>query len=364
MRVAPWILAASVLAAGLASSSAAQETTAPDWLKKPTDNDLLAVFPREALRQGLRGEAILDCLVTVQGALRECRVASETPFGKGFGGAAMTLSRQFQMRPATKNGVPVESRINIPIHWPKVDGRVADLMLRQNEPGLGTLIETPETRNAGAVISGLVFREAPTVADVAAAFPLKAREARVSGRVTLNCRLSHDGGLADCRSLVENPRDYGFAGAARQLAAKFKAPATTPSGQPLAGASTQVTVVFDAAAVTSSEPVIGKPRWTELPTPEDFRKAFAVLAKVPGVSKARVVLSCAVMAGGVLNDCHAESEEPAGYGLDAGGVGLSGKFKVGVWTDEGLPTVGGRVRVPIVYNVTDAVPPPAAPAKP
>jgi hypothetical protein len=78
-----------------------------DWLKKPTPDELLAVYPHEALGRGLGGEATISCLVSTQGALFDCYVTSEAPAGQNFGFAALALTPQFLMRPATLKGQPV-----------------------------------------------------------------------------------------------------------------------------------------------------------------------------------------------------------------------------------------------------------------
>jgi TonB family protein len=338
-----------------------------DWLKKPTENDLLAVFPRAALMAGVGGSATVNCIATVQSTLRDCHVKSEDPPGMGFGEAALVLTRQLQMRPAIKNGVPVEDRVNIPIHFPKLPADVAARLLPQKQPPFGSRLHdsSSEAANRGGVITGVTWLTAPTVAEVVAAFPAKARQEHVSGRVTLNCTFDRRGGLSACNPLVENPHAYGFERAARDLAARFTGPTSTAQGQALAGASLQVNFAFDANALGSPSPVIGKPQWVALPTTEDFNHAFPEAASKAGVLKARVVLSCTVADGGLLTGCQTASEDPAGYGFGAGAAQLSGKFRVNPWTDEGLPVIGATIRVPIRYELSQApTPAPAAPAKP
>jgi hypothetical protein len=62
-------------------------------------------------------------------------------------------------------------------------------------------------------------------------------------------------------------------------------------------------------------------------------------------------MNCTIGSGGVLQACNPESEEPAGYGFGAAAAGLAGKLRVKPWTAEGLPTVGGLVRVPLRYDL-------------
>jgi len=79
----------------------------PHWLARPHDLD--RYYPARALRRGVEGAAVLDCLVSTAGLLR-CAVVSETPQGWGFGEAALAISRDHRMAPARRDGVAVEGR--------------------------------------------------------------------------------------------------------------------------------------------------------------------------------------------------------------------------------------------------------------
>lgn len=83
------------------------QITNPRWLRQP--RDLGIYYPARALARELPGEAVLDCLVTVSGALN-CSVVSETPANWGFGQAALRISRDYRMVPATRDGQAVEGR--------------------------------------------------------------------------------------------------------------------------------------------------------------------------------------------------------------------------------------------------------------
>ncbi len=84
----------------------------PRWARRP--RDLEGYFPRRALGLGVHGEVVLDCLVSVQGAL-SCAIVSETPLNWGFGAAALRISRDHQMVPATRDGIPVEGRYRMSV---------------------------------------------------------------------------------------------------------------------------------------------------------------------------------------------------------------------------------------------------------
>lgn len=81
--------------------------TNPHWRQRP--RDLERYYPRRAMANNVRGEAVLDCLVDPAGALG-CRVVSETPANWGFGEAALRISRDYAMVPATRDGQTVEGR--------------------------------------------------------------------------------------------------------------------------------------------------------------------------------------------------------------------------------------------------------------
>jgi TonB family protein len=346
LRVCGLSLAA---AAVVASSGRAAEMRQPDWLRRPKSEDILAVYPREAMQRGIGGTATISCIVTVQGGLRACTVSNERPAGAGFGAAALALTPQFLLRPATRDGAPVESGINIPIRFEWSSTATSFI------PGAGT------TRASGVerVYSGpLAWSQAPSVADVLAAYPQKAKERKAGGRVSLECRFTAAGKLADCLTMSEEPSGLGFGHAARQLADRFQGPTQDADGHAMTGGHTLLAFAFAAETLDASTPVIGKPGWTALPKPADLAAALPAQAKAAGVLQARVLLRCVVGDAGALTGCAVETEAPGDLGYGAAALTLAGRFRVGLWTEEGLPTIGGVLRLPIRF---DFAPPPAAP---
>ncbi|HWE47014.1 MAG TPA: TonB family protein [Caulobacteraceae bacterium] len=108
--------------------------TSPAWLQKPTQDDLLKAFPRDALNAGVEGKVVLECKVAVQETLYDCKVIIETPSGRGFGAAGLSVVDKMRMRPRTVNGLPVSgARVRIPLNF-KVAGADFDFAMANALP--------------------------------------------------------------------------------------------------------------------------------------------------------------------------------------------------------------------------------------
>ena len=186
--------------------------------------------------------------------------------------------------------------------------------------------------------------EAPSVADVAAAYPARAKAAGVRGEVELTCDLGRDGHPRDCAALTEKPGGYGFGAAAAKVATRLKA-----SDQSLTHQNIFIPVTFDPGVLTG-ETTITKPAWAAVPTAEDFQATFPKTQN--GVNHVRVVLGCTVGANGALGGCSVAQEDPPGQGYGDGALALASKFRVGPWSQDGEPTAGARIRLPIRYELT------------
>ena len=335
-------LAASAL---LALPAAAPVKDRPaDWLKRPSAESIFALWPPEAYRRGQPGKAMIECTVTVQGTLRACKVVSESPEGVGFGRAAIGLSPQLLMRPEIRDGKPVESIIKIPINWSFPGGGHGD-------PQLG-----PSMRDR--VYSRLTMLAAPTYAEVMAAYPAKARAEKVGGVVTLTCRIQKEGRLGACDTVREEPKRFGFAGAAKSMLPKFRAPTADNQGDSIVGARVMLVVTFAASSLDLASPIIGRPQWVQIPRVTDIEAVLPPQAKKAGVFQARVVMTCRVVEDGKVEGCKTETQEPDGLGFGQAAEQLAPYFKLSVWTEEGLPTVGGSIRIPVRFDLA----PPAVPA--
>lgn len=336
----------------LASSAEAKDEAEhfdvrPTWLKRPSGEDVLAVWPSPAWAKGLGGRAVISCRVTLQGALANCSVLSEDPAGAGFGLAAIALSPQFLLKPGIRDGKPVESTATIPIVF--------------QPPGIATGTHIPGAGTLGysTTLTNVNWIAAPTYDEVVAAYPEKARLKGLGGRATLDCEFRPGGGLGDCNMIQEEPKGQGFATAAKVLAQRFVGPETLPNGASTKGVSTQITFVFDSDMLDPAKRVVGKASWAKLPSGGDVAAGYPVAAAKAGVRSARVVMLCEIGEQGRLAGCSADSEEPGGHGFAASAIAMSPLFQVKPWSDEGLPMIGGKIRVPIRFQL----PEPAAASK-
>jgi hypothetical protein len=206
----------------------------------------------------------------------------------------------------------------------------------------------------------MAWLEAPSYAQVIAAYPKKAKAEGVVGRATLNCEFMSTGKLEHCNTVAEEPKGQGFADAAKALSKQFRAPAKTSDGASLAGVDVQLPFAFDRSMQTEKIPAVGTPKWASLPTAEETAAAFGAVSKtVEGT--VRVMLTCTVQAGGTVDGCTVAREEPAGKGVAQAALSLAPHFRLTTWTMEGLPTIGATINIPLRY---EGGPPAETPAKP
>ena len=204
---------------------------------------------------------------------------------------------------------------------------------------------------AAAAQTSPTWVEAPSAADMAAAYPAKAKAAAVGGSVELTCTINREGRPRTCAVLKETPGNYAFGTAARRLAEKLRVNELNLRGQDV-----MVPVTFNPDLLKPDGIAITKPAWAAMPGVEDFQATFPKTAN--GVNSVRVVLACTVTNSGALGGCSVDSEDPPGQGYGQGALALATKFRVGPWSQDGQPTIGAHLKLPIRYELTQVAPKP------
>jgi TonB family protein len=109
---------ASVPAPQQTSGAPAGVVRHPAWVRTPNAGSLLSIYPPEALKAGMEGHTVMECIVKDDGSMATCHVVAETPAGQGFGAAALRLMPRFHMRTTDEDGQSTAGKnVVIPIAW-------------------------------------------------------------------------------------------------------------------------------------------------------------------------------------------------------------------------------------------------------
>jgi len=84
----------------------------------------------------------------------------------------------------------------------------------------------------------------PTGSDMARAYPRRAEDEDLIGRVELSCRITAAGGLDECKADEEDPPGYDFGKAALSVVPKFKLRPVDKDGRSVAGRTVQIPILF------------------------------------------------------------------------------------------------------------------------
>lgn len=112
---------------------------------------------------------------------------------------------------------------------------------------------------------------------------------------------------------------------------------------------TPIPVAVDPPPAPPTPSVITNPTWLERPNARDFARYYPERALERG-QEGRVNLTCLVAADGRIS-CTVTAEDPTGWGFGEAALRISRHFRMAPATRDGAPTSGGRVNVPIRFNV-------------
>jgi TonB family protein len=308
--------------------------TNPDWRQKPSSDEMMRSWPLAAIKANKGGSVILRCKVTVDGLVNNCLVIAETPTGLGFGSSALAMAPLFIMKPLVRDGVPVGgAEVVIPISYSCQGGcsfstNVTTIKLYRN----------------------VAWVQVPTAAQIADAYPAKARKDQMqSGLISLRCTFGKDGLLTDCNNAAETPTGEGLAAAAQKLSHDFRAPLKDSLGNDMRGSQVSLNFAFAPRMLDDPSSARGKPAIVDVPSDAEIAGFFPAKARAANVSFGQVTENCVVGDGGQLTQCKIQSETPSGLDFAEAAQQVLSRSRVGLWSEDGLPTLGAAMtlRIPV-----------------
>lgn len=337
-----------LLAAAPATGAPKAVVTNPDWLSRPSGEDMGEHYPALAARLEIEGRAVVACTVNADGLLVGCTSTFEEPADLGFGAAALAMTPLFKMRPQTLNGKPVDGgEVRIPIRFnppPDEGGPPPEVgspeSLRQ---ALRLVDATPTVEKS---IEPMAALDPDTALGVTAATREAAAEAlRTASRAHRDelrnalarafASVFSDGEMAALADFAEGP--------GKRM--QNNSAATAAQGQvQLAYMRNRRAAAHDAfcakqacAAPAELERVwrptdprdtrLDNPQWAAQPSAEDVLQAEADLAEAIGVNGV-VRLTCKVAKGGGLEACAVDEQAPGGLGFGEAALALTGQYRL------------------------------------
>jgi len=325
------ILALAALAMAPPTDVSGLVITAPpvveeaDLTAKPSGRDVGSVFPRRLRGQNISAAVTMRCAIDAAGKPKRCDVVSESPYGLGFGEIGTRLmERGGRFKPRKINGEAV-------------DGGQVEFTLEMWEGGSGpSLITRP------------VWAAAPSLEEMAAAWP--ADRQGDEAVVVLRCSMRRSGDLERCVAI--NDADKVMTGAAQTLSERFRVRLTPEEASRGARSNIVVSLRFlNPASEAGAERRVRAPEWTTIPDDKAIQAVFPDRAADAGIRSGRGVADCQVAPDGGLSDCRIAGERPDNLGFGEASVQVAGQMKLNLWSQDGRPTVGNRIRLPVEFNL-------------
>lgn len=223
MRI-PMILAAG--GAALLGAAAPAPETSLVWAQAPSFVDMIMAWPDKAASLN-EGRATLQCRIAAGGRLSNCDVIAEFPKGQGFGRAARSLVKRFELKIDYRQiNMSTDHWVDVPFHF--INPNTA--------AGQARKVADPR------------WISMPDPDRIQGAYPKAAADAGVrSGVGVIDCATAADGRLTDCTVSREDPAGLGFGEAALTVAPIMQMNPWTDDGRPVDGARIKLPIQFKLA---------------------------------------------------------------------------------------------------------------------
>ncbi|WP_293907672.1 TonB family protein [Phenylobacterium sp.] len=363
----------AMLASGTTVAAAEKSViTNPDWLELPSGEVFASLYPKVPLALEIAGYAQISCAIDEGGHLAHCTVLAEAPRALGFGAAALTMSREFRMRPQTVDGKAVAGGIvRIPIRFtlpsigaePKATGvdpdaqayalrivesqDVAQIVLKAfdapaRELESGPIAGTPDEARQAAV-TALRSAAQHHVDDIRAAIAtaLALTNSRETLRQLADFQNSPGGEVLrenaaigeDMKRLSTNLGETVLAEAHDALCSQ-RACRASPD---------ELKAIGDLSELDAMD----APQWVKAPSAVAIGQAAPPLAAMLGVEGV-ARLTCTEQADGGIGACVVAAEGPMGWGYGAAALRLSTAYRLAPTADGAGRRVSLRVAFPAV----------------
>ena len=329
----------------------------------------VAIWPAGMRQAGVGGQVTLTCQVDVHGLAEWCRVAYETPPGKGFGAAALALRPTLKLTPRQGPDGPIDALINIAINFNASDSESnlqSVLAASRDVPPEGSdkqsnvgghelnardliVYNNPVSMRRVTLMGSSAWAQAPSFEDMATAYP--AQGGGGEGYAVAHCKVARAGTLDRCVVAKEVPVGHGFGKQAVALAPRFRVSPQVMAGAP-AGAPIEVDVPIRFPPWSeAADRTVRAPVWL---AGFDPRTLIGELPATLGRPRSPgAVVRCAVAENGALADCAIELTSPDGLDFDDAAVKLASRLRMSLWSAEAGPVQGGVVHIPVRRDLAE-----------